>query len=199
MTNTKTQCRIYVASLSDYNSGVLHGVWIDDCTDADAIQEEVDAMLRGSKYPNITVECLECEGCDDDCPQCKGSGVVPSAEEWAIHDSDGFGDLLDESTDFDCIVEHARLIEEHGAAWIAYCDHVGADYAEESAFEDAYCGQWDSEQSYAENIINECYNLDELMGSLSHYFDYESFTRDLFISDYYFDEDSGCVFLVLHC
>lgn len=28
-TNTSNTFRIYVASLSDYNTGILHGTWID--------------------------------------------------------------------------------------------------------------------------------------------------------------------------
>ena len=36
--------RIYVASLSDYNAGHLHGRWIDADQDPDAIREEIAAM-----------------------------------------------------------------------------------------------------------------------------------------------------------
>jgi antirestriction protein len=53
-------------------------------------------------------------------------------------------------------------------------------------------GKWDSEKDFAEHIIDECYNLDDMMGSLASYFDYDSFSRDLFLSDYYFTD--GYVF-----
>jgi hypothetical protein len=52
--------RIYVASLSDYNDGVLHGAWINADQEADELHGDVGAMLRES--------------------------IQPWAEEWAIHD-----------------------------------------------------------------------------------------------------------------
>ena len=55
--------RIYVASLSDYNTGRLHGRWIDASQPADAIREEIALMLAESKEP--------------------------IAKEWAIHDYGG--------------------------------------------------------------------------------------------------------------
>src|SRR5713226_1168914 len=59
--------RIYVASLSDYNAGRLHGAWIDVDQDDEQIWEELNAMLARSPEP--------------------------MAEEFAIHDYDGFGPL----------------------------------------------------------------------------------------------------------
>ena len=37
--------RIYVASLSDYNNGILHGTWIDADPDPDVMQDSIDQML----------------------------------------------------------------------------------------------------------------------------------------------------------
>ena len=53
-------------------------------------------------------------------------------------------------------------------------------------------GKWDSEKDFAEHIVDECYNLDNMMGHLASYFDYEAYARDLFIDDYYFS--NGYVF-----
>ena len=55
--------RIYVACLAAYNNGCLHGRWIE-ATTPDEIWEQVRAMLADSPEPD--------------------------AEEWAIHDHDGF-------------------------------------------------------------------------------------------------------------
>lgn len=43
-----TEPRIYVADLAAYNSGYLHGVWIDATLDASDIQDQVNAMLEQS-------------------------------------------------------------------------------------------------------------------------------------------------------
>jgi len=59
------EIRIYVADLAAYNNGKLHGVWIDATQDLDDIQEQINAMLEKSP-----------EG---------------FAEEYAIHDDEGFG------------------------------------------------------------------------------------------------------------
>ena len=56
--------RIYVASLSDYNNGHLHGRWISAAQDPDLIYDEIHQMLATSPSPQ--------------------------AEEWAIHDYEGF-------------------------------------------------------------------------------------------------------------
>ena len=42
--------RIYVASLSDYNAGILHGEWVsfDDFSSAGEVWEAIRAMLADS-------------------------------------------------------------------------------------------------------------------------------------------------------
>src|ERR1700722_1252880 len=60
----KHQPRIYVASLSDYNAGRLHGEWLDAAQDPEAILAGISAMLAASPEPG--------------------------AEEWAIHDYEQF-------------------------------------------------------------------------------------------------------------
>ena len=108
-----------------------------------------------------------------------------SAEEWAIHDYEGFeGFRIEEYDSFEHVAEIAALIEEHGPAYAAYASHVGEDYATSGGFEEAYNGEHDSEEAVAEQLIDDLYNLDDMMGSLASYFDYEKYARDLFINDY---------------
>lgn len=64
----------------------------------------------------------------------------------------------------------------------------GATFIEE----DSYEGEYDSEEDFATHIVNECYDLERMMGNLSYYLDYKAFARDLFISDYIFED--GYVF-----
>jgi len=59
--------RIYVACLAAYNAGHLHGTWIQANQAVEDIRSEVSAMLTASPEPN--------------------------AEEWAIHDYEGFGEI----------------------------------------------------------------------------------------------------------
>jgi hypothetical protein len=74
---------------------------------------------------------------------------------------------------------------------MADCDSQGWDYEaaaayigwagswSRSGFEDAYNGEWDSEQAFAENLFDECY-LHEVPDFAKNYIDYEKFARDLF-------------------
>lgn len=42
------EIRIYVACLAAYNSGYLHGVWIDATAEIDDIQDQINSMLESS-------------------------------------------------------------------------------------------------------------------------------------------------------
>jgi len=164
-----TTPRVYVACLASYNAGILHGEWID-ATDADTIREAIAGMLKGSPEP--------------------------MAEEWAIHDYEGFGGIrLSEWESIDKVAELGALIDEHGQAFAAYAGNVGADYATAEGFEDAYCGEWDSEEAYGEELFDELY-AHEIPENLRCYIDYEAFARDLFMGDNYsVDRSEGGVYV----
>lgn len=82
--------RIYAASLSDYNAGRLHGTWIDveGTTDPDEIRESIRVMLEQSPEPG--------------------------AEEYEIHDHEGWEGLDPAGYSLDELPEIARGIDEHG-------------------------------------------------------------------------------------
>ena len=157
MTTTQTTPRIYVACLAAYNSGFLHGSWIDANQDTEAIHEQIKDMLAQSPIAN--------------------------AEEWAIHDYEGFEGLrLSEYEDIARVAELAKLVQEHGEAWALYAQYVGIDYATEESFKEAYQGQWESEEEFAENLAEDTMEIPE---HLQYYIDYEKIARDLFINDYF--------------
>lgn len=182
--------QMYAACLASYNNGRLFGTWIDlDDKSVDEIQDEISAMLRGSPYPNVLVECPSCDGAGHlssekegafafpgACPTCQGAGKVLSAEEWAAHDYDGEGlSGFGEYPDLDKLVEHVRLYGEHGEAWLAYVSNVGEHYATEENFSDTYQGKFDSPKDWAEEFMTE--NL-EVPEHLRFYIDYEAYARD---------------------
>lgn len=146
--------RIYVACLASYNNGTLHGAWID-CTDVEQMATDITKMLAASP--------------------------TESAEEYAIHDTDGFGDaatLIGEHTDLATVAQIAEGIAEHGDPWAAYAAHQGdADAA--SDFEEAYCGQWDTFAEYAADFVDSTGMLSGIDDTVARYFDYDSFANDL--------------------
>jgi antirestriction protein len=149
--------RIYVACLASYNNGELHGTWIDADQDADHIRAEIAAMLKDSP--------------------------VPDAEEWAIHDSEGFGGLrLSEGEDIEKLAELAELTVEHGDVFAKLVDHVGGlQYLEHAKqlMEDEYAGAHDSLEDFAYELLEDTGQLESVPENLRQYFDYEKFARDL--------------------
>lgn len=147
--------RIYVACLAAYNSGTLHGDWIDAAQDKDAILEEIRGML--SRSPE------------------------PMAEEWAIHDYEGFHGLtLHEYEDIEKVAAIATFIEEHGKLGAELLSHCGGDIEEATAaMEDQYRGCYTSLESFAEELYAECYEIPKY---LQNYIDYEAIARDMELS-----------------
>jgi antirestriction protein len=181
VTAMTSEYRIYVASLSDYNNGVLHGRWIDidGTTTVDEIWDEVNEMLAES-------------------PTAKKHGE--KAEEWEIHDHEGFDGLdLGAWDSFEDYIHHAEMLEEYGEAWRVYVGYVGNGYATKENFEDSYRGAYRDEEDFAYELVDELGYLDNVPDTVRNYFDYASFARDLFISDCYGEHGSDGKFHVFWC
>lgn len=147
--------RIYVACLAAYNNGHLHGVWIDAGRGDSHIWEQTRAMLKSSPIPN--------------------------AEEWAIHDYEGFqGAALGEYTSFETVDQYAQFIETHGELGGKILTDCAGHMADAQAKLDSYIGQYDSLEDYAREYIEQ--TLTEIPPSLEHYIDYESMGRDMEIN-----------------
>ena len=161
--------RIYVASLSDYNAGILHGRWIGADQAAEEIHEDIAGMLADS-------------------PTTRRYGEV--AEEWAIHDYEGFGPVrLGEYERIEQVAALARGIVAHGdafAAWWAMDPPSETDDDElESSFEEHYLGEYGSVEEYAEQMLEDLgIDVDDLPGvpeGIRPYVrvDVEAYARDL--------------------
>jgi antirestriction protein len=152
-------CQIYVACLASYNNGYLHGKWINVNQDPDDVKGAIFEMLAGSPY----------EG----------------AEEWAIHDHEGFESVqIEEYTGIDEVCQKASFIKEHGELGSAVLAHCCGDieHAEES-LTDHYHGAYDSEEDFAGEIFDLCHP--EIPKQVRWYVDEKLYARDLFINDYF--------------
>lgn len=75
---------------------------------------------------------------------------------------------------------------------------MGTDHATEEGFQDAYCGEWDSEQAYAENPFDGL-GADDVLQHIPPYIDCQAFARDLFMGDCFsVDRESG-VYVFRNC
>jgi antirestriction protein len=152
--------KIYAACLSAYNNGHLHGAWIDCDQDSDEIMTEIKAMLSRSPMNEI-------EAC----------------EEWAIHSYEGFlGVEISEHEGIDRVVEIAQALKEHGEAMAAFLEHYSFEDIDD--FEERYRGSYESEQAFTEEHYSELIDKVEEAGLQSIYIDFETLTRDLFISGF---------------
>lgn len=167
---------VYVASLSDYNAGILHGRWIEcDGKTADEIGDEVkeilDTSIAAKRYGDI-------------------------AEEYAIHDHEGFGELVGEYTSITELGEIIEALEsaDDENALLEYADSYGYDIREAAErFSDAYYGQYDSETDFAWAYIDDTGLFYDVPDFLQSYFDIDRYARDLFFG--FTMTESGHVFL----
>jgi antirestriction protein len=158
ITTTETP-RIYVACLAAYNSGILHGAWIDAAQEPWAIYDDVQAMLAASP--------------------------IVGAEEWAIHDYEGFGGAtISEYTGFEQVSELAAFIAEHGALGAAVLEHFCGDLDEaREAICDRYHGCHASLADYIQELTEDTITIPE---SLRYYIDYQAMARDVEMSGDFF-------------
>ena len=130
MSTTKITPRVYAACLASYNAGILHGRWIDADQDADDIRDEIAAMLAASP--------------------------TPGAEEFAIHDHEGLGDI-GEFESIDRVAAIGQAVANAGddaPALLAWLDNDNANDPDE--FADHYTGQWESLAAFAEQFHDDC-------------------------------------------
>jgi len=143
--------RIYVACLAAYNNGYLHGRWIDATLGESHIWDETRVMLAASP--------------------------IEEAEEWAIHDYEGFeGAPVSEWQSFATVADMAEFIEEHEAIGGKLIEHYGGNLADAKTALEHYHGEYESLEDYARASIEDCGT--EIPESLAYYIDYKSMARD---------------------
>lgn len=142
--------RIYVACLAAYNKGRLHGAWIEVGDDVEAVRAAVAAMLAASP--------------------------APGAEEYAIHDHDGFGGVdIGEYMPLDAVVEIADFLRDRGALGALVLAHVDGDLEVARSAFDEYRGVYPRLSDYFAELTEETVAIPE---ALHLYIDYDAMARD---------------------
>ncbi len=149
------EIRIYVACLAAYNNGYLHGAWIDAALGESAIWDQINEVLKTSP--------------------------MPDAEEWAIHDNEGFEGLnISEYEGIQSVVEKAEFIEKYGRLGAELVTYYGDLETARKALEDDYAGVYKSLAEFAEELTEQSTQIPH---SLQYYIDYERMARDLAVND----------------
>ena len=144
--------KAYVSTFAKFNNGNLNGVWLDlkDYSDKDEFIEACLKLHADERDPELMF--ADWEGIPDD---FIGESHI-SPECW---------DLLE-------------AYDDHGEGAVnAYCYCFGE--WDERSFKERYRGEYDSFTDLAEQLLNECGELDQIPEHLRGYFDYEAYGRDL--------------------
>ena len=161
-TNGSDSPALYCGTYGKYNSGNLRGIWVDIST-FDDYEDFVNfcyAIHADERDPEIMYQDFE---------------NMPDS---LYHESMG-------EKGFNKIAEYCELCDEYSVE--AVDDFLEWDSTEDlDNMHDAYVGVYDSREDFAREIVSDCYDIENIMGNLSCYFDYEAFARDLFMGDYYF-------------
>lgn len=160
MTSATSHPRIYVACLAAYNNGYLHGAWIDADQDTNQMRDEIAAMLARSP--------------------------IKGAEEYAIHDHEGFeGVSISEYAGIEKVARMGAFIAEHGALGAGLLEQFVGDIDQaETALQDCYHGQHASLADYMEELTVE--SGVTIPEALRYYIDWEAMARDAEMSGEFF-------------
>jgi len=163
MTKSTAEISIYVACLAAYNNGKLHGCWIDATQELDDIQDQINSMLVSSPEED--------------------------AEEYAIHDYEGFGSYsLGEYEGVDSSQEVACFIEEHGELGAELHGYYSDIEDARKAVDESYCGCHTSVADYAQELTEDTGNSPS---HLEMYIDYERMGRDMELGGDIFTIETG--------
>lgn len=158
MNSTLPDHGVYVACLASYNNGVLFGEWLDldQFDDKEEVLEAIKEIL--SRSP------------------------TPGAEEYAIHDYCGLPEKFGEWPNWDEVLAFTNGLKEcfserEQEAWAIYCDNEN-EYDFEK-FREQYQGCWDTGADYAQNFVEDCYDLNDLPSIIAGHIDWEGIYHDM--------------------
>ena len=153
---------LYCGTYGKYNSGNLCGMWVNVST--------------FDSYEDFLNFCKAIHADEND-PELmyQDFANIPDS---LYHESMG-------AEEFENILKYCDLCDDYSVSAV---DDFLEWYSPEDLDEmhDSYVGVYDSKEDFAQEIVNDCYDLDKMMGNLACYFDYDALARDLFISDYHF-------------
>lgn len=140
-----------------------HGAWVD-AADAEAVEQ--------------AVKLYSSDG----------------AHEVGALDSEGFGDTRTEHIETLTALAAHLDGDRDAEAKLAMADHLNLDDPSDidRAFDDAYQGEWESEEAFTEFTFREC---NDIPAHLNPYIDWEGMAHDWFMSDFYFIPTGGNIFV----
>jgi antirestriction protein len=155
MSDNKTRSAVYVGTYHKYNCGSIAGKWLD----------LADYKDKGEFY--------------EACKELHKDEVDP---EFMFQDFEGIPEgMVSESHIDDEVWEWLELDDDDKDLLKVYRENINQEGTIDEA-RDHFSGKYNSVLDYAYEYIDGCYDLERMLGNLSHYFDYEKFAHDLEVS-----------------
>ena len=151
-----------------------------DCSGNPSIYCGTYGKFSGEKYIcGLWIDLTTFNDYDDFIEFCQAIHADEEDPELMAQDYEGFprqwyNEGFMSEDDFDHILEYSDMCDKHGQEAV---DDYMEFHDELDNFEEAYCGEWDSEEDFARHIVEECYDLERSMGDLARYFDYDAFLQ----------------------
>lgn len=143
--------QVYVGTYEKYNAGSIAGEWIN--------------LEQIGSYDDFLTACRDLHSDEAD-------------PELMLQDFEGFPERYYSESGLDAdLWDYLALADDDKAMLEAYLD-AGFDGDFEDA-QDAFCGQFESDEDFARDMLDNTGGLDAIPDNLRHYFDYEMFARDL--------------------
>lgn len=167
------EASIYVGTYAKYNNGSIDGKWLklSDYSDIQEFYEACAKLHEDEEDPEYMFQDYE---------------YIPESlicESW-----------LSEKI-FEIRESLEQLEESEKKPFFIWCNNGGSDLSKEdtddliSSFRDAYIGEYESDEAFAMEDIEDRHDLSDFV---KQYFDYEAYARDLFCGSYWSEE--GYVF-----
>ena len=166
------EAKIYVGTIEKYNNGSLDGKWVNlsDFNSLDDFLDECEEIHKDEEDPEFMFQDWE---------------NIPDGLVTESNLSEDFFYLRDE-------ILFNLDEDKEKAFWIWLDDQIDVNFGNPhklvSNFNDSYIGKYDSEEDFAETLLDE----EDLSEFARTYFDVERYARDLFISDFWYKD--GYVF-----
>ena len=153
---------LYCGTYGKYNSGNLGGMWVN--------------LSTFDSYEDFINFCKAIHADEED-PELmyQDFANIPDS---LYHESMG-------EEEFNEILKYCELCDDYSVSAVDdFLEWFGPE--DFDRMDDSYMGVFDSKEDFAREIVNDCYDIEKMMGDLAYYFDYEAFARDLFMGDYLF-------------
>lgn len=152
---------LYCGTYGKYNAGNLRGMWVN--------------LSTFDNYEDFKRFCLAIHADEND-PELmyQDHTNIPDS---LYHESMG-------KKGFDKIMEYRELCEEYNVFTVNdFLEHWSPEDLDRMP--DAYVGVYDTPMEFAYEKADEVFNLPNI-GDIALYFDYDAYTRTIFVNDYYF-------------